>query len=99
MLQHSDLYHQAELPDCFVCALLQVKTHVEALCALRKDVDTIGRAAPPHIIGRRGRTASHGDEVNTAHRLWSNTHRHQACWAYVSRDDVQGWFKAYVEAR
>lgn len=88
-------------PQCstwFVCALLQVKEHVEALCAFGKDLHTAVEAAPPHIIGRTGRTASHGDEANTAHRLWSNTNRHQAWWAYVSRDDVQGWFKAYVEA-
>lgn len=57
------------------------------------------KPAPAPLIGTLGKSGGHGSEVNVAHRLWSNTNRHQASFRFVDRDAVQGWFLDYAEKR
>lgn len=77
--------------------LLQVKAGAEALCAFRVNANDCSKPAPAPLIGTLGKTGGHGSEVNVAHRLWSSTNRHQASWAYISKEVIQGWFEDYAE--
>lgn len=77
--------------------LLQVQAGAEALCAFRVDANDCSKPAPAPLIGTLGKTGGHGSEVNVAHRLWSSTNRHQASWAYISKEVIQGWFEDYAE--